>query len=142
MRLPPTLAGTRLGQLVYQRYYAQPVSEAASPAVPSQPAFDFNKEMRQIRVTVDQYLAQGQVDEAEQYMEQMREYLAQNGYYIRKLNQAYFAFNGSYSDQPGSVSPIGGYLEELRQGSPSLGDFIKTVSGVSSYEQLLKMIGQ
>jgi len=136
------LGGDEIGQLVYQRYYAQPVSQAAPPTAPSQPAFDFNKEMRQIRVTVDQYLAHGQVEEAESYMEQMREYLAQNGYYIRKLNQAYFAFNGSYSDQPGSVSPIGGYLEELRQGSPSLGDFIKTVSGISSYEQLLKAIGQ
>jgi hypothetical protein len=136
------IGGDELGQLVYQRYYAPPVSQAASPAAPSQPAFDFNKEMRQIRITVDQYLAQGQVEEAERYMEQMREYLAQNGYYIRKLNQAYFAFHGSYSDTPGSVSPIGGYLEELRQGSPSLGDFIKTVSGISSYEQLLKTIGQ
>ena len=136
------LGGDEIGQLVYQRYYAQPVSEPAPPAAPSQPAFDFNKEMGQIRVTVDQLLAQGQIDEAEQYMEQMREYLAQNGYYIRKLNQAYFAFNGTYSDQPGSVSPIAGYLEELRQGSPSLGDFIKTVSGISSYDQLLKMIGQ
>jgi len=136
------LGGDELGMLVYQRFYAQPVSEASSPAAAPQPAFDFNKEMRQIRLTVDQLLAQGQVDEAERYMEQMREYLAQNGYYIRKLNQAYFAFYGTYSDMPGSVSPIGGYLEELRQGSPSLGDFIKTVSGVSSYEQLLKMIGQ
>jgi len=136
------IGGNEIGQLVYQRYYAQPVSQAASPGAPSQPAFDFNKEMRQIRLTVDQLLAQGQVEEAEKYMEQMREYLAQNGYYIRKLNQAYFAFYGTYSDMPGSVSPIGGYLEELRQGSPSLGDFIKTVSGVSSYEQLLKMIGQ
>ncbi len=135
------LCGDEIGQLVYQRYYAQPVSQAAPPAAPSQPAFDFNKEMGQIRVTVDQLLAQGQIDEAEQYMEQMREYLAQNGYYIRKLNQAYFAFNGTYSDQPGSVSPIAGYLEELRQGSPSLGDFIKTVSGISSYDQLLKMVG-
>lgn len=136
------IGGDEIGQLVYQRYYSQPVNEPVSPAAPSQPAFDFNKEMKQIRVTVDQYLAQGQIEEAEQYMEQMREYLAQNGYYIRKLNQAYFAFNGSYSDQPGSVSPIGGYLEELRQGSPSLGDFIKTVSGISSYGQLLKMIGR
>jgi hypothetical protein len=136
------LGGNEIGQLVYQRFYTQAGNETASPAAASQPAFDFNKEMRQIRVTVDQLLAQGQVDEAERYMEQMREYLAQNGYYIRKLNQAYFAFYGSYSDQPGSVSPIGGYLTELRQGSPSLGDFIKRVSGVSSYEQLLKMIGQ
>ena len=136
------IGGNEIGQLVYQRYYVQPVSQAASPAGASQPAFDFNKEMRQIRLTVDQLLAQGQVEEAERYMEQMREYLARNGYYIRKLNQAYFAFYGTYSDMPGSVSPIGGYLEELRQGSPSLGDFIKTVSGISSYEQLLKAIGQ
>jgi hypothetical protein len=136
------IGGNEIGQLVYQRYYAQTVSQSASPAAPSQPAFDFNKEMRQIRVTVDQYLAQGQVEEAESYMEQMRGYLARNGYYIRKLNQAYFAFYGTYSDTPGSVSPIGGYLQELRQGSPSLGDFIKTVSGISSYDQLLKTIGQ
>ena len=136
------IGGDEIGMLVYQRYYAHPESHAVSPAATSQPAFDFNKEMRQIRVTVDQYLAQGQVDEAERYMERMREYLAQNGYYIRKLNQAYFAFYGTYSDTPGSVSPIGGYLEELRQESPSLGDFIKRVSGISSYEQLLKMIGE
>jgi hypothetical protein len=136
------IGGDELGLLAYRRFYAQAGDQAALPGVESQPALDFNKEMRQIRLTVDQYLAQGQVEEAERYMEQMREYLAQNGYYIRKLNQAYFAFYGSYSDTPGSVSPIGGYLEELRQGSPSLGDFIKTVSGISSYEQLLKMIGQ
>jgi hypothetical protein len=136
------IGGDEIGLLVYRRYYAQPVSQAASPGAESQPAFDFNKEMRQIRLTVDRYLAQGQVEEAERYMEQMREYLAQNGYYIRKLNQAYFAFYGTYSDTPGSVSPIGGYLAELRQGSPSLGDFIKRVSGVSSYEELLKAIGR
>ena len=136
------LGGDEIGQLVYQRYYAQDGNDTASPATASQPVFDFNKEMRQIRLTVDQMLAQGQVDEAEQYMEQMREYLAQNGYYIRKLNQAYFAFYGTYSDQPGSVSPIGGYLEELRHSSPSLGDFIKRVSGIASYEELLKIIGQ
>jgi len=136
------IGGDEIGLLVYRRYYAQPVSQVASPAAPSQPAFDFNKEMRQIRLTVDQYLAQGQVEEAEKYMEQMRGYLANNGYYIRKLNQAYFAFYGSYSDSPGSVSPIGGYLAELRQCSPSLGDFVKIVSGVSSYEELLRMIGR
>jgi hypothetical protein len=136
------LGGDELGMLVFQRFYTQDGDNTAPPGAESQPAFDFNKEMRQIRLTVDQLLAQGQVDEAERYMEQMREYLARNGYYIRKLNQAYFAFYGTYSDMPGSVSPIGGYLEELRQGSPSLGDFIKTVSGISSYEQLLKAIGQ
>ena len=104
------------------------------------PAFDFNKEMREIRLTVDDYLSQGEVEEAERFMEEKRQFLADNGYYIRKLNQAYFAFHGSYADSPTSVSPIGGELEKLREDSPSLGNFIKTVSGISSYEELKRML--
>ncbi|MDZ4247078.1 MAG: hypothetical protein U1D67_08160, partial [Dehalococcoidia bacterium] len=47
--------------------------------------FNFNREMRQIRVTVDEYLREGKVEEAEQYMEEQRRFLLDNGYYIRKL---------------------------------------------------------
>ena len=34
-------------------------------------------------------------------MEARREIFWQNGYAIRKLNQAYFAFYGAYADIPG-----------------------------------------
>ena len=136
------IAGDEIGLLVYNRYYKEEGDEAVPIIQESEPAFDFNKEMRETRLAVDAYLAQGQIEEAERFMEEKRDYLAENGYYIRKLNQAYFAFHGSYADAPTSVNPIGGYLKELRQGSPSLGDFIKTVSGIASYDELLQTIGE
>jgi len=63
--------------------------------------------MRNIRRNVDAYLEQGQIDQAEKYMIEQQQFLSANGYYIRKLNQAYFAFHGNYADSPTSVNPIG-----------------------------------
>jgi hypothetical protein len=61
-----------------------------------------------------------------------------NGYQIRKLNQAYFAFYGSYADQPGATGadPIGPALRNLRYYSESLYDFILKVRGITTLEQL------
>jgi hypothetical protein len=136
------IAGDEIGSLVYERYYSEESNEAATVTRESEPGFDFNKEMREIRLAVDAYLAQGKIDEAERYMEEKRDYLAENGYYIRKLNQAYFAFHGSYADSPTSVNPIGDYMKELRLQSHSLGEFIKTISGIASYDELLQTIGE
>ncbi|GAI83609.1 unnamed protein product, partial [marine sediment metagenome] len=58
------------------------------------------------------------------------------GYYIRKLNQAYFAFHGAYADQPTSIDPIGVELRELRNKSASLKDFLETVSDMTSRQEL------
>jgi hypothetical protein len=98
--------------------------------------FDFDREMREIRKAVDQYLARGEVEEAERFMEEKRQYLAEEGYYIRKLNQAYFAFHGQYADRPAFISPIGIELKELRAKSASLKDFLDTVSGMTSRQDL------
>ncbi|MCJ7522515.1 MAG: hypothetical protein MUP21_09910 [Dehalococcoidia bacterium] len=135
------IAGDEIGLLVYQRYYGGDKEEVALPEGDVEPAFDFSKEMRKIRLAVDQYLAREEIEEAKRYMEESRQYLAVNGYYIRKLNQAYFAFYGTYADTPSSVNPIGGQLQELREQSPSLVDFIRTISGISSYEELLELVG-
>lgn len=135
------IAGNEIGLVVYQRYYAGE-EEAVPPAEEQEPAFDFGREMREIRIAVDQYLARGEIEEAERYMEEKRKFLEANGYYIRKLNQAYFAFHGTYADTPTSVSPIGDQIRKLRERSLSLGDFISTVAGISSYEELLGMIGE
>jgi len=134
------IAGNEIGLMVYERCYAGE-EESAPPAEEQEPAFDSGREMREIRIAVDQYLARGETEEAENYMEEKRKFLEANGYYIRKLNQAYFAFHGTYADRPMSVSPIGDQLRKLREQSSSLGDFIGTVSGISSYEELLEMIG-
>jgi len=58
------------------------------------------------------------------------------GHYIRKLNQAYFAFYGTYADRPTSISPIGLELKELRSQSVSLKDFLNEVAAMTSRQDL------
>jgi hypothetical protein len=135
------IAGRDIGSLTYQRYYAEDaIAEYQKPEDTSEPAFDFSKEMRETRLTVDEYLAQGEIDKAEDYMRERRQFLEDNGYYIRKLNQAYFAFYGTYADAPTSVNPIGGHVKNLREQSTSPGDFIRTASQITSYDDLLKLL--
>lgn len=97
---------------------------------------DFYREMREIRLAVDDYLAKGQIESAEQLMDRKREELAVKGYYIRKLNQAYFAWHGTYANQPGSVSPIGAELRDLRNQCGSVKQFLDIVSRVTSEKEL------
>jgi predicted mannosyl-3-phosphoglycerate phosphatase (HAD superfamily) len=92
--------------------------------------------MRNIRRMVDEYLTRGEVEQAEEFMEAKRRYLAENGYYIRKLNQAYFAFHGAYADSPTSVSPIGTELAELREQSRSLKEFLLGAATITSRRDL------
>lgn len=134
------LAGREIGQRAYAELTGQPVP----PPGPERPAtvnevpegvFDFRREMRQTRLRVEELLGQGEIEEAEAYMEERRQEFVRQGYYIRKLNQAYFAFHGTYADSPASVSPIDGELRELRQLSGSLNQFLRLVAGVSSYQE-------
>ena len=101
------------------------------------PGFDFGTEMRETRRMVDALLAEGRIDEAEAYMEQRRRLFVENGHNIRKLNQAYFAFHGTYADSPSSVSPIGEQLERYRGAFESVGEFIRYVSSIHSYDRFL-----
>jgi hypothetical protein len=113
----------------------QPAQERA-PADPA--AFDFRAAMRETRIHVDELLSAGKIDEAEEYMEARRVIFVQNGYQIRKLNQAYFAFYGSYADEPGATGsdPIGPALRDLRFYSGSLIEFIRRVRAMTSSEDL------
>jgi hypothetical protein len=95
--------------------------------------------MRQIRQNVDAYLAAGQIDQAEQYMNEQRNYLQTQGYYIRKLNQAYFAFYGTYADTPAYIDPIGTAIQDIRNQRSSLKDFLNAVDHVTSVSQLDKL---
>jgi hypothetical protein len=73
-------------------------------------------------------------------MEERRRFFLSKGYVIRKLNQAYFAFYGSYADSPISVDPIGRDLHKLRRQVPTLKEFISVASRLTSYEDLKKLI--
>jgi len=128
--------GDEIGALVYNKYYASYYTQTSNqPSGDSQP-FDFNAAMRSIRLTVDGLLAQRQIDQAEQYMETQRQFLQTKGYYIRKLNQAYFAFNGTYASSPTSISPIGAKIKEIRSESLSIKAFLATMSRITDLYRL------
>jgi len=134
-----TLAGIvsqELGRALYAQYYAPYITNIESQNNNAGDSFDFNIEMRRIRVIVDTMLEQGEIKQAEDFMKESQLYLASHGYFMRKLNQAYFAFYGSYADMPGFTNPIYENLSELRKNSTSLSNFLNTASSFSSSEQL------
>ena len=132
-----SMVSKEIGSISYNKYYS---GDGDSGAQVGGSGFDFNQEMREIRKTVDRYLARGEIEQAEEFMEQKRNYLASKGYHIRKLNQAYFAFHGTYADSPTSISPIGLEMGELRKQSASLKDFLDTVAAMTSRQALIDSI--
>jgi hypothetical protein len=102
--------------------------------------FDYYAEMRNIRIEVDNLLANGEIEKAESFMEEKRLYILSQGYYIRRLNQAYFAFYGTYASSPGSVDPIGDMLWELREKSENITEFLEITSNIKNMEDLYSLI--
>ena len=134
-----SMVSKEIGSILYEKYYSDYESSANQSQAP-ETEFDFNREMREIRKTVDIHLARGEIEQAEEFMEQNRQYLASMGYYIRKLNQAYFAFHGTYADRPAFISPIGLELKKLRAQSASLKDFLNTVAAMTSRQDLRESV--
>jgi hypothetical protein len=147
-----TIAGKEIGREVVRRYYAEYLPPAAEPRpagpvtpLPDDPpAFDYRAEMYETRLKVDALLAEGKIEEAEQYMEERRRVFWDNGYHhIRKLNQAYFAFYGAYADQPGGpagLDPVGEAVRELWSHSTDLVSFLYQISWMTSFEQLQQAV--
>jgi hypothetical protein len=145
-----SIAGKEIGRAILEKYYPemvpppQPPNPSSPTPAPEPPAFDFNKEMHTTRVIVDQMLAEGKIEDAEAYMEQRRQLFWENGYSIRKLNQAYFAFYGAYADEPlgpAGEDPVGAAVRALRAKSPSLAQFLYTIGQMTSFEQLKQAVG-
>ena len=151
-----SIVGNEVGNLVLQNYYPEMLASSTSRGLISvdqsvlssdrlddPPPFDFRAEMHETRVTADEMLAQGKIEEAEAYMETRRQLFWDNGYLLRKLNQAYFAFHGAYADTPGGAAgedPVGPAVRALREQSASLEDFINTIAWMTSFEQLQEAI--
>ncbi|HSR46977.1 MAG TPA: hypothetical protein VLL77_03215 [Anaerolineales bacterium] len=144
-----SLVGEALGRAVVERYYPEYLPPPPAPARPvSSPdpqAFDFNAEMHETRLEVDRLLADGKVEEAEDYMEARRQRLVENGYVVRRLNQAYFAFHGAYADDPESAAgadPVGEAVRELWKASDSPAAFLRRMARMNDYADLLTALGR
>lgn len=128
--------GREMGDMMFERWPLDRSEPPMTAPAPPAPRIDFTKEMRDLRRQVEALLSDDKVDEAEALMEEKRRFLADNGYYIRRLNQAYFAFHGSYADSAGSIDPIGPKFDELREKSGSLRDFVRTAQQFTSEQDL------
>ncbi len=150
------ICGEEVGHLVLEKYYPELLPSSQSQSLISfddrslplreldDPSpFDFRAAMHETRVKVDELLKEGKIEEAEAYMEKRRQVFLQNGYLIRKLNQAYFAFYGAYADVPGGAAgedPVGPAVRALRAESTSLADFVNTIAWMTSFQQLQQSI--
>ena len=150
-----TIAGQELGRLAGQHLQETPPGnpkvESSPSGTNSEPSvestapaqFDFQAEMRDTRIRVDALLAAGDVTGAEHYMEERRRTFVENGYPIRRLNQAYFAFHGSYATTGAAgVNVIGEQVEKLRRSSPSLAEFLRTAAQFRCAQDLSDYLGR
>ncbi len=143
-----SIFGEEIATLTLAKYYPEflpPPSPSPQPSLPT-PTPDpdapetFGQAMRRIRLQVDEMLAEGKVEEAEAFMELERQKLVERGYRLRKLNQAYFAFRGSYAVSPGAVDPIGPWLRQLRAEKESLKIFMDQAAEITSLADLLEKV--
>jgi hypothetical protein len=148
-----SIAGQEIGRALVARYYPEylppppePIQATPPPSEPAEPpAFDFRAEMAETRITTDELLSQGKIEEAEAYMEERRQFLWENGYRLRKINQAYFAFFGAYAASPGGAAgedPVGESVRRFRTQSPNLADFVNRISWIISLDQLNELVEQ
>ena len=144
-----SIAGAEISDAVIEMFYSNLVEiegikpktlQASAPASPpNQEVFNFSKEMYETRIMVDELLSKEKIDEAEKYMELRRLIFWENGFHIRKINQAYFAFHGAYADEPFSAAgkdPVGDDVRFFRARQTSLASFIRKMSWMYSYPQL------
>lgn len=150
-----SIFGREMGRKVLERYYPEFVPDDPLPPPADTPddspqldprdppPFDFNAAMHETRTTVDNLLAAGEIEEAETYMEERRALFVENGYRIRKLNQAWFAFYGGYQVEgisAGGEDPIGPAVRQLRDAAPGIREWVLTMQTITTREQLLKVV--
>lgn len=145
-----SLSGRDIGRAVIAKFYPNQIRIGFIPMIKmswvvsedeiEQAGINFQHEMHKTRIRVDDLLEKGEVEAAEAYMEARRMVFWDAGYHIRKINQAYFAFYGSYSDTPGGAAgedPIGLAVRGLRYSFKRLKPFIDTIQGVRSFSDLI-----
>lgn len=120
----------------------QPAGRPTGSASTQPSMVQFRAMMRETRVQLDGLLRAGQLDEADAYLQARRLDFLAAGWQIRKLNQAYFAFFGSYGDAAAGVNPIPRQLGWLRAASGSPSEFLRRVGQLTSAADLARAVGE
>ncbi|MBI3968223.1 MAG: hypothetical protein HY329_21510 [Chloroflexi bacterium] len=134
------VAGSELGAVAYRRGFGTQPATAETVPVASPPN-RLNAELRRVRQRVDELIERGEVGAAEEYMRSERDRLESEGLYLRRLNQAFFAFYGNYAEGPGGgPDPVVSDVKTLRRRAASLVAFVEQISGLSSYQELRELL--
>ncbi|WP_420640922.1 hypothetical protein [Candidatus Leptofilum sp.] len=132
-----------IGSRVIEQYYPEfvpppPPPEAPEAAPADPPAFDFGAELATTRIRAEELMAACDIEGAEAYMEAQRLVFLQNGFGIRKLNQAYFAFYGAYAAVPGATGsdPTGPMLRDIHANTHTPRAFMEAVAPIATFSDL------
>jgi hypothetical protein len=139
------LVGSEIADAVLRRWPLSGSVEQPARSEVADSEIDLGEELRALRADAEALLAAGEIDAAEALMEQKRRELVDAGFSFRKLNQAYFAFTNLYAGEAGSpaaVNPIGPKVDQLRDQSDSLKQFVDRVSAVTSVEDLDRLLSE
>lgn len=135
------LAGAEIARLVLDRF-GDPTAEAAPDIDAQRSRADRDAALRDLRREVDSLLADGRVDDAEARMEAVRHDLGARGFPIRRINQAFFAWYGTYAARGDSIDPLGVQLRQLRTASESLPDFLDAVGRTTTRDAVANALRQ
>ena len=75
-------------------------------------------------------------------MEAVRQDLGARGFPIRRINQAFFAWYGTYAARGDSIDPLGVQLRQLRTASESLPDFLDAVGRTTTRDAVANALRQ
>ncbi|MSQ29698.1 MAG: hypothetical protein EXR68_04335 [Dehalococcoidia bacterium] len=124
------MVGEEVGGLILERW-GDPTRSGPRPPTSAR-SDDLNATLRTLRTEVDALLAAGKIEEAEARMDAVRGDLVLRGSSIRVINQAFFAWYGTYAARPDSVDPLGAQLYEIRDRTMSLPAFARAIREVTS----------
>jgi hypothetical protein len=133
------LVGEEVAARVLDRF-GDPTGDAANTAAEADTLA--TQRLRDLRIEVDALLAEHRIEDAERRMEQVRLELEAEGVHIRRINQAFFAWTGTYAARADSTDPLGDQIRALRASADSLATFIELVRGATTREDIEALIAQ
>ena len=137
------LVGQEMGAQVVNRYpLPSEFVEELEKLLPEEPDVDLGGILRQLRLDVEDLLRQGRVEEAEALMEQRRRELSEQGLFIRRINQAFFAARSVYANTPASIDPLGSKLGLLRERTGSVAAFLRAAAGLTEAADLDSLLAE
>ena len=132
--------GDEVGLIAYKKIMGDKIYNEINQTKNIDNDFNFNLFMKDTRIKVEKLLSEGKILESESFMNDQRRFLSSKGYDIRKINQAYFAFYGTYGGNPESSSNHYDNLVKIRKRYENLGDMIHDIKYADNIEKINSLL--